>query len=110
MQTIKEIEHRIQTIQTRIDAANQAAQQERDKSELSRRYGETAQAQAHSDTAMKHEQQALLMQDEIATLMKDEQQLQAQLTELDRKKETLVKTKDDELSQLEGASARIRGE
>ena len=110
MQTIKEIEHSIQTIQTRIDAENQAAQQARDKSEQARIVGDVTQAQAQAQTAMNYEQRALQMQNEIATLMKDSQQLQAQLTELDRKKQTLIKTKDDQLSQLEGASARIRGE
>lgn len=109
MQTIKELEDRTRQTQAKIDAENQIAQQERDKAEEYRNAGDFVRAKAHSDTSMKHEQKASLLQNELITINTTQQQLQAQITELDRKQAELQINKDQELTQIANEIDRIRG-
>ena len=110
MKTIKEIEQRMQTIQATIAAETQAAQAEREKATQYRMANDPERAQAHENTAMKHEQKTLQLQSESVTLMNDQQAIQAQITDLDRQKDALVKTKDDELARLDTAISNLRGQ
>jgi predicted nucleic acid-binding Zn-ribbon protein len=109
MQTIKGIRDQIQKNQARIDAENRAAQQERDKADQYRGDKNIVQAQAHTNTAMQHEQNSLQFQNEIADLMKVEQQLQAQITGLDQQKTQVVTSKDTELSAIDSQIDRLSG-
>ena len=110
MKTIKEIEQQMQKIQAQVTAENQAAQTERDKATQYRMANDTERAQAHESTAMKHEQRALQLQSESVSLMNDQQAVQAQIADLDRQKDALIKTKDDELARLDTAISNLRGQ
>lgn len=109
MQTIKELEDRTRQTQAKIDAENQMAQQERDKANEYRGAEDFERAKAHSDTSMKHEQNAILLQNELVAINTSQQQLQAQLTELDRKQAELQTRNDQELAQITNEINRIRG-
>jgi exosome complex RNA-binding protein Rrp4 len=50
------------------------------------------------------------MQNDITQLMNEEQQILAQITDLDRQKDALIKTKDDELARLDSAISRLQGQ
>lgn len=109
MLTIKELEDRTRQIQAKIDAENQVAEQEHGKADEYRSNEDFDQAKAHDDTAMEHEQKAILLQDQLATINKDQQRLQAEIAELDRKRTELQISKDQELMQLDNQIDRIRG-
>ena len=109
MQTIKELEDRTRQTQAKIDAENQMAQQERDKAEEFRGAGDFERAKAHSDTANKHEQMASQMHAELVDINTAQQQIQSQITELDRKQSELQISRDQELSQIANEIDRLRG-
>ncbi len=109
MQTIKELEDRTRQTQAKIDAENQMAQQERDKAEESRGAEDFERAKAHSDTADKHEQKASQMQAELIDINTAQQQIQSQITELDRKQSELQINRDQELGQIANQIDRLRG-
>lgn len=110
MQTIKEIRNQIQAIQGRIQAENTEAQKERDKSDQYSQSGDIQQSQAHTKAAMDHEQRGLQMQGEITKLTAAEQQLQTQITELDRQKDALTASTNDQMTRLDASISKIRGE
>jgi predicted nucleic acid-binding Zn-ribbon protein len=109
MQTIKGINDQIRKNQAAIDAENRAAQTERDKANAYRREGDMTQSQAHTDVAMQHEQRSLQLQNDIADLMDQQQQLQAQLTSLDQQKNQVVASRENELASIDTQIEKLRG-
>lgn len=109
MQTIKNIQDQIQKTQDRIDAENRAAQTERDRAEQFRMAEDIPGAQAHANTAARHEQTALQLQGEITNLMAEQERLQTELANLDQQKNDVAASKDSELSQIDTQIEKLRG-
>lgn len=109
MQTIKGITQSIENLQARIDAENRSAQQERSQAAEYRKSSDGARAQAHDRTAQDHERRALQMQDDIAKYVQEQEKIQAQITELDRKKGAALANRDDEVASYDSEITRLRG-
>jgi hypothetical protein len=109
MQTINGINQQLQTNQARIDAENGAAEIERGRSEEYRGAGDNPNADAHARAAMDHEQRALRFQDENAALIKQQEQLQAQITALDQQKAGIETDKANELAGVDAQIDKLRG-
>ena len=109
MQTIKEIEKRMQYIQLKIDGENRDAERERNKSAAFLQGGDNDNAALHATAATKHEQDSQMLQQEMSDLTNQTQQLQTQIAELGKQKETITAEKDSELQRIDSEVARIQG-
>lgn len=109
MRSIKEIDAQIQIKQRQMDAAQAQADKDRERADQFRNDDQIGQAEAEAHAAMKYQQEATRLQDEMDALNSERQQVEQEIMKLQQQRDGIIDTKNREANALNDQIVRLRG-